>query len=194
MKKVGILHISDVHINASSILEIDSLVEKLINDIKKVKDENDINIDLICFTGDLIAGGDKAFNDEMQIQLAEEHFISPLLEAIGLTKKEFILVPGNHEVDTNKIAKITEKGLASISSIEEINETIYDMQDEYKNRLQYFYDYMYEKYLPDAEKWRLGYSITKNINDINIGIVGLDSAWRSTGAGWEERGKMLVGE
>lgn len=109
MKKVGILHISDVHINASSILEIDSLVEKLINDIKKVKDENDINIDLICFTGDLIAGGDKAFNDEMQIQLAEEHFISPLLEAIGLTKKEFILVPGNHEVDTNKIAKITEK-------------------------------------------------------------------------------------
>ena len=39
MKKVGILHISDVHINASSILEIDSLVEKLINDIKKVKDE-----------------------------------------------------------------------------------------------------------------------------------------------------------
>ena len=93
MKKVGILHISDVHINASSILEIDSLVEKLINDIKKVKDENDINIDLICFTGDLIAGGDKAFNDEMQIQLAEEHFICPLLEAIGFTKNEFIIVP-----------------------------------------------------------------------------------------------------
>ena len=194
MKKIGILHISDVHINASSISEIDLLVEKLINDIKKVKIENDINIDLICFTGDLIGRGDKAFNDEMQIQLAEKHFIQPLLKEIGLTEKEFILVPGNHEVDKNKIAKITEKGLASISSIEEVNETIDEMQDEYKNRLQYFYDYIYEKYVTDAEKWKLGYSITKNINDVNIGIVGIDSAWRSTGTGWKERGKMLVGE
>lgn len=194
MKKLGILHISDVHINASSISEIDSLVEKLIKDIAKVKSENGINIDLICFAGDLIGRGDMAFENEMQIQLAEEHFIQPLLTATGLTEKEFILVPGNHEVDRRKIAKITEKGLAMISSLDEVNETIYDMQDEYKSRLQSFYDYMHKKYVPDAETWNLGYSITKNINGINVGIVGLDSAWRSTGAGWEERGKMLVGE
>ena len=47
MKKLGILHISDVHINAFSISEIDLLVDKLIKDIEKVKDENNINIDLI---------------------------------------------------------------------------------------------------------------------------------------------------
>ena len=40
MKKLGILHISDVHINAFSISEIDLLVDKLIKDIEKVKDEN----------------------------------------------------------------------------------------------------------------------------------------------------------
>lgn len=194
MRKIGILHLSDVHINASSISEIDLLVGKLVNDIRKVKDENHITIDLICFAGDLIDRGDKAFDDEMQIQLAEEHFIEPLLEATELTKEEFIIVPGNHEVNKNKIATITEKGLALMSSIEEVNDTICNMEAEYKNRLKYFYDYMYEKYVPNAEKWMLGYSIKKNINDINIGIVGLDSAWRSTGAGFKERGKMLVGE
>ena len=194
MKKIGILHISDIHINASSILEIDSLVEKLIKDIEKVKDENRIHIDLICFAGDLIGRGDMAFENERQIQLAEEHFIQPLLNAIGLTKNEFILVPGNHEVDKSKIAKRTEAGLAAISSLQEINETVYDMQNEYKSRLQYFYDYMYKTYISDAEKWNLGYSINRNINGIDVGIVGLDSAWRSTGAGWEERGKMLIGE
>lgn len=194
MKKIGILHISDIHINASSILEIDSLVEKLIKDIEKVKDENKIHIDLVCFAGDLIGRGDMAFENEMQIQLAEDHFIHPLLNAIGLTKNEFILVPGNHEVDKRKIATRTEAGLATISSLQEINETVYDMQSEYKSRLQYFYEYMYKTYIPDAEKWNLGYSINKNINGIDIGIVGLDSAWRSTGAGWEERGKMLIGE
>ena len=105
MKKLGILHISDVHINAFSISEIDLLVDKLIKDIEKVKDENNINIDLICFAGDLIGRGDMAYEKEMQIQLAEEHFIQPLLKAVSLTKKEFILVPGNHEVDRRKIAK-----------------------------------------------------------------------------------------
>ena len=194
MKKLGILHISDVHINAFSISEIDLLVDKLIKDIEKVKDENNINIDLICFAGDLIGRGDMAYEKEMQIQLAEEHFIQPLLKAVSLTKKEFILVPGNHEVDRRKIAKRTEAGLAAISSLEEIDETIFDMQDEYKSRLQYYYDYMYKEYIPDAESWNLGYSIIKNINGISVGIVGLDSAWRSTGAGSEERGKMLIGE
>ena len=45
-------------INAFSISEIDLLVDKLIKDIEKVKDENNINIDLICFAGDLIGRGD----------------------------------------------------------------------------------------------------------------------------------------
>ena len=159
MKKLGILHISDIHINSSSISEIDSLVEKLIKDIKKVKAENKISIDLICFAGDLIGRGDMAFENEMQIHLAEEHFIQPLLSATGLTEKEFILVPGNHEVDKGKIAKRTEAGLVSIASLEEINETIFEMPSEYKRRLQYFYDYMHEKYISDADTWNLGYSI-----------------------------------
>ena len=90
-------------------------MDKLIKDIEKVKDENNINIDLICFAGDLIGRGDMAYEKEMQIQLAEEHFIQPLLKAVSLTKKEFILVPGNHEVDRRKIAKRTEAGLAAIS-------------------------------------------------------------------------------
>lgn len=154
-------------------------MDKLIKDIEKVKDENNINIDLICFAGDLIGRGDMAYEKEMQIQLAEEHFIQPLLKAVSLTKKEFILVPGNHEVDRRKIAKRTEAGLAAISSLEEIDETIFDMQDEYKSRLQYFYDYMYKEYIPDAESWNLGYSIIKNINGISVGIVGLDSAYMS---------------
>ena len=44
MKKLGILHISDIHISISSISEIDSLVEKLIEDIKKVEVEKERQI------------------------------------------------------------------------------------------------------------------------------------------------------
>ena len=194
MKKIGILHISDIHINEPSIPHIDIIVEKLIKDINKVSYENDVSIDLICFAGDLIARGDNAFEGEKQIDLAEGHFIAPLLKATGLTNKEFILVPGNHEVDIRRIAKRTEEGLAALSSLNDINDTINEMEDEYKKRLKYYYDYMHEKYVDDAEAWNLGYSIIRNINGIEVGIIGVDSAWRSTGAGLSERGYMLVGE
>lgn len=103
-------------------------------------------------------------------------------------------MPGNHEVDTRKIVKMTEVGLAAMSSLEDINESIYNMEDEYKRRLQNFYDYMCNKYVSDAKKWNLGYSLERDINGVSVGVVGIDSAWRSTGAGYKERGKMLVGE
>ena len=48
MKKLGILHVSDIHIvDASSITEVDIIVEKLLKDIKKVESENDIQIVLL---------------------------------------------------------------------------------------------------------------------------------------------------
>lgn len=194
MKRLGILHLSDIHISASSISVINGLVNKLIKDIQKVKSEYDMSIDLICFAGDLIERGDKAYEDEKQIELAEKYFVDPLLQQLGLSKDRFILVPGNHEVDRREIAKITEKGLANMSSLEDINDAIYHMEDEYKRRLKYFYDYMYTNYVQDANQWNLGYSVERIINGVTVGIVGLDSSWRSTGAGYTERGHMLVGE
>ena len=194
MKKLGILHISDIHINKSSCSIINEILEKLVKDINKVKKEYNINIDLICFTGDLIASGAQAIEGEKQLTLAEEHFIAPLIKALNLSNDRFILVPGNHEVNKNCIIKMTEKGLSNISSKEEIDDIIINMEDEYKNRLAYFYDYIFEKYLMNAKKWNLGYSIDYEINGIKIGIAGIDSSWRSSGIGYQERGKLLVGE
>ncbi len=194
MKKIGILHISDVHISESSISDIDKLVRKLISDIKKVQVEKKMRVDIICFAGDLIERGDKALSDEKQLRIAEEHFVQPLLEQLKLSKQQFILVPGNHEVNKKEIAKRIEAGLSSIASLEEINDTVYEMDSSYNKRLQYFYKYMYENYVTDANQWKLGYSLNRHINGINVGIVGIDSSWRSTGAGYTERGNMLVGE
>lgn len=54
MKRLGILYLSDIHISASSISVINGLVNKLIEDVQKVKSEYDMGIDLICFARDLI--------------------------------------------------------------------------------------------------------------------------------------------
>ena len=52
MKSLNILHISDAHIEMATKEEVSDIVEKMINDALKVQKEQDIKIDLVCFTGD----------------------------------------------------------------------------------------------------------------------------------------------
>ena len=103
MRRINILHISDVHIQKKEVEEIREIIDKLIADIKKVQNEKKIKIDLICFTGDLIQRGDKAIEEEGQWNLAKEILVNPLLNELNLSEDRFISVPGNHEVDTSVI-------------------------------------------------------------------------------------------
>lgn len=153
---------------------------------------NNAKIDLICFTGDLIQRGDKAVDDEKQWELAENIFINPILKELKVEKDNFIVVPGNHEVNIEKIIKATEKGLA-VDSLEDINENVSDMNVSYLQRLDYFYQWV-SNYYSDVIKEKIGYVFSRKIKDKKIGIVCVDSAWRSSGKGSCEKGKMYVGQ
>lgn len=191
MNSINILHISDAHIQNNVKEDISDIVDKLINDVLRVQEEQNFKIDLICFTGDLIQRGDMAMQDERQWQLAEEIFVTPILKGLNLSKDKFIVVPGNHEVDINKIVRATEKGLR-VYSLDEINENILDMNEEYLARLDYFYQWV-EDYYDDVIREKIGYVFLREINGKKIGVACIDSAWRSSGNGVSEKGLMYVG-
>ncbi len=192
MRTLNILHISDAHIQMKDKEEIKDIIDKLMTDVIEVQKQEKIKIDLICFTGDLIQRGDKAFNDENQWNLAQSILVEPLLKRLELTKNEYIMVPGNHEVDTSKIDLIIEKGLL-VNSLEDINFNIENMQSIHMERLKYFYDYINNNY-PDVCMEKVGYAFIKNINGIRVGFACLDSSWRSSGKGDKDRGILYVGE
>lgn len=192
MESLNILHISDAHIQKKDKNEIKTIVEKMLNDILRIQKEQNIKINLICFTGDLIQRGDKALQDEMELEIADEILVQPLLNGLGLEKRQFIVVPGNHEVDITKITKATEKGLL-VNSLDDINENINDMDESYLKRLRYFYDAVETSY-EDIIKENIGYAFIREIAGKKIGIVCLDSAWRSSGKGSCEKGLMYVGQ
>lgn len=192
MRTLNILHISDAHIQLNDKVEIEDIIDKLMKDVIKVQNQEKIKIDLICFTGDLIQRGDKSFNDENQWDLAQAILVEPLLERLELTKNEYIIVPGNHEVDISKIDSIIEKGLR-VNSLEEIDFNIKNMRSTYLERLKYFYDYIKNEYA-DVYMDKVGYAFVKNVNGISVGIACLDSSWRSSGKGDEDRGILYVGE
>lgn len=192
MNSLNILHISDAHIQLSQKEEISEIIIKLVDDVLRVQKENNIKINLVCFTGDLIQRGDKAITDEKQMSIAEEILINPILKGLGLKGNNFIIVPGNHEVDVTKIIKATEKGLL-VNSLEEINENISDMNDIYLERLDYFYKWVDNTYREDIIKGKIGYAFLREINNKKIGIACIDSAWRSSGRGNVEKGMLYVG-
>ena len=74
MNSLNILHISDAHIQKDAKEEVSEIVAKMVNDTLKVQKEQDLKIDLVCFTGDLIQRGDKALDDEKQMEIAEMDF------------------------------------------------------------------------------------------------------------------------
>lgn len=191
MISLNILHISDSHIQKKNIMEIKEIVQKMIDDINKVQEEKNINIDLICFTGDLIRRGDKSIEDEGQWGLAMEVLVNPLLNALNLSLDRFVFVPGNHEVDIRKIVKALENGLKE-KSLDKIKSLMDEFDPSYKSRLDYFYDIVRENQ-PDAEFGILGYSCKKEINGISIGLACVDSAWRSSGKGISEKGNLYIG-
>lgn len=191
MRTLNILHISDSHIQKRDAADIKEIVKKLIDDIKNVQKQKDISIDLICFTGDLIQRGDKALKDEMQWELAMELLVNKLLLELDLPLDRFIIVPGNHEVDISKIFYVLEEGLQT-KSLEKINMLLHNFDPSYRERLYYFYEFIRNQN-SNVEISNLGYTYNKYINELNIGISCVDSAWRSSGKGSSEKGNLYLG-
>ena len=190
-KNIGILHLSDIHANKNNQKTIIRLAEQLLIDLKKAIHENNISIQSICITGDLILSGDNA-DEEMSIIVND--LITPLLDYLKLSESNVYIVPGNHEVKRSVIVPYAEQGLASyLSSEENIHDFFVSLDPEATKRISYFNDYA--KFfggspILDNGMWR---SYLHSVGECTIGFACVNSAWRSTGIGGSEKGKMVVG-
>ncbi len=191
MKKLTILHISDSHIRKGVENEIAEIVSKLIKDVKRIQNEKGVRVDLVCFTGDLIQRGDQARCGETQWQMAMNEVIDPVLQGLDLPDERFVFVPGNHEVDISKIIPGLEKGLQA-KTLDEISLYTEEFHESYRERLAYFYDIVKEM-MPAAQIKDLGYTYKIRLNEMNVGIACIDSAWRSSGKGAAEKGNLYIG-
>ncbi|WP_345239581.1 metallophosphoesterase [Pontibacillus salipaludis] len=188
--KATFLHLSDLHINKNDYNDIDIVLTALFEDLER----QGTSIDYVLFNGDLIKHG----NDVEEYDLALNHFIIPLLEKIGLTRENFFLVPGNHEVNRENINKFVDGDISNkFNSKEVINEFI-DGVDEtnpllnrMKNYMEFFNSFNTHKYLTNKNALYNTHTIEQDGK--KIGIACLNSAWSSYG-GEEDMNKILIGE
>ncbi|MGE5343053.1 MAG: metallophosphoesterase [Candidatus Omnitrophota bacterium] len=200
------LHLSDLHIgNPSTGWKANRILQKLQDDFKQVQAEHGLKPDLIFFTGDAVWGHKEKEGKPIIEQYKEAaEFFDDVRKCFTpeVPKENFFIVPGNHDVNRSKKAETIELYLERLEKEEhakinpKLSKLIQDRGEiwqAFMERLadygQFLKDNGYQHCLTDPE--RILYSAQKNINGIEIGIAGLNSAWSSHG----EKGKLwLAGE
>lgn len=96
MKRVSILHISDIHKGADMSLE--TLLNSLIRDRERWDDEGIRQPDYIVLSGDVVQGGATEETIAEQYKEAEVFLAGLCKEFLDNHRERMIIVPGNHDV------------------------------------------------------------------------------------------------
>ncbi len=191
-KRIGILHLSDVHASEKSQDTIQRLVTLLKDDVSILKDKYNVDIKMVCISGDLINSGDAA---SVELEIALDVFLQPIMEMLQLDEKGVFIVPGNHEIKRESIVSYIEAGLEStLTSEANIEAFMNKIDTESLKRIEYF-DHDFASMFGGELLWEspLARAYMLSIGDFNFGVCCVNSAWRSTGIGSAEKRKMVVG-
>lgn len=202
--KITWLHLSDIHFNANSewrdSITRDSFIQYL--DVL-IKDNPELKPDLIFCTGDIAFGEIKASSLSEQYQQAKD-FFDKLLKSCGLDaplpKERLFVVPGNHDVNRQRINQLLQNGL--LDSVKDKSDSYYisskfetsnnsDLKDVLV-RLNEYGEFV-ESYLPHqhTDDDRYCFSKTLEVNGVTIGVGGLNSAWSCSGE-MDDRSVLLA--
>lgn len=178
-----ILHITDLHFTnvMGGLTRQKKIIKDFLDDIEK----NDNKIDFVVFSGDLVNSGDTISIFEK----ASTEFILPILEKLKISKNNFFICPGNHDVDrklvSNSIIKYLDEEITENTQLNKffkINSPDLKLSfhplEKYNSFVKNFYssesteDYFSEMYSTHI----------RVLDGKKIGIISINSAWRAIGS------------
>jgi predicted MPP superfamily phosphohydrolase len=174
---MNILHLSDLHYKSKSFEKFTE--EGIINKICESLAKNKGKVDLVLFTGDLVFSGGKN-SDFLD---AKEFFIDRISESLEISTNDIIICPGNHDIDRSTRLESLENFFADkILNNPDLDKFIQTKNNDYLHSTEGFKNYFsfIKNYYSDDSIVNEFYSVhRKTINDEKVGIVTLNSAWRS---------------
>ena len=169
VRKMGIriLHLSDLHISSKE----DSNYQILRRNIIKHISENNVKVDIIAFTGDIIDRDDEtAFSQSIE-------FFKELLKICNLSEDRLVIVPGNHDMERNEV-------INNMLDPEKIKMDQY-VEDNWKYlsvRMKGYSDFIEKLGIADRDCFKYGYGVKEiKVGDKNVCFNLLNSAWSNKG-------------
>lgn len=195
------LHLSDLHSRPSqSGWDARRITQRLIEDLKRLSNEENLRPDFIFFSGDAAWGEEPGPGGSLTEQFQDAHqFLESVRGAFSpaIEQTRVHLVPGNHDINRANINRIVQPQIANIR-LDDFVKWCRDDSVEWQDFMRRLVDY--RTFLRDhgythllADESRLNYAIQHECNGAKVGILGLNSAWSSYG-GDDEKGDMrLIG-
>lgn len=183
-----ILHLTDLHYKKDS--SSNSKQRDIIKSLK-LHLESKEKIDLIFFTGDLVNKGEN-FNDFIE---ASKLLFEELVELTSIQKHNLIFCAGNHDVYRDQEMEAIKTHISEkINSNDLLDNFVSKKSDpqflESCKNIENFNKFILDYYSDCDDIIEKLYSVHKRtINGNKIGIVTLNTAWRSFSK--EDRGKLL---
>jgi predicted phosphodiesterase len=186
---IRILHTSDLHASLESREGRELIVEAMFVDAEVQAKERPV--DLAVFSGDLADEGQPE-----ELDLGRELLLDQITERLDVAPERIVIVPGNHDVNRAEIRGRFERALAEgLTSRAEVEELLADERDlaDALQRLTQWQGFRASSPTggpADAEQ-PLAAARRLELGGAHVGIVTLNSAWRSSGSG--DKGILLVG-
>jgi predicted phosphodiesterase len=177
MKKITILHLSDAHM---SIRHTEVIAER-ITAVCAALTKEQLSPNIIAFTGDAAYSG-----KEHEYHLFYDKVIRPILTSFSISPENFVIVPGNHDVDRDKIDSLQQAGLSNfVSKPEEMDDIWRKMDQRLKllSRQESFANFTKQNHLTSTSR-------VIDIYDTTIGFACLNSAWLS--ASEKDKGNLVL--
>jgi predicted phosphodiesterase len=204
---IRILHLTDFHLNTKTLTDWNDFYKDAFF-LKLDELQQEKPIELVAFTGDLIDKGGISFIDKGDVlspatkgfAIFKESIIEPILKKLNLDISQFIICPGNHDINRFADDEADEIGQkATLTTTEKITDFIKRSDDsnsfkrierikEYKNFEQDLYKDMHGNKIHSLFK----FSVRADINGKTIGITSLNSSWRCYND--SDFGNILIGE
>ncbi|HEX9989029.1 MAG TPA: metallophosphoesterase [Chloroflexia bacterium] len=201
------LHISDWHQTDEkdgTELKRDKVLKALRADIaqRRKLNENLAHIDFVVFSGDIADAG-KA--DEYTAAITR--LLDPLLDWVAVERNHLILVPGNHDIEKERIADIP----ADLQSIPDTRSAVEEWLKDSKKVTTLLgpfesYTNFVKTYLPDDvvlnEIKNPAYGHVRRLDirgEMKVGVLCLNSSWlckryKNSKGRHDDRGHLAVGE
>lgn len=189
-----IVHLSDIHLSSDNIGDLRlHYLNSLIADLKNINKEEK-EIDLIIISGDLVDKGGSSLLSLQEYTLLtnpydifEKEFIIPLCEKLPFIKEKIIFIPGNHDIDREKIDEIIEAGLTSLFTTSQkaneiSNKYILTPNKININRIENYLEFE-KKYHANNKSLTYHFSdleskVIYNYKGTKIGIALINDTWR----------------
>ncbi|MBI4750804.1 MAG: metallophosphoesterase [Acidobacteria bacterium] len=196
------LHLSDIHFGEKRHHEQRAVLNRLLTDVKALREKENLAFDFVFVTGDIAwSGTDVEYMDA-------KSFLEELQRAAGIRPEQIFVIPGNHDVDRTvpksvALKKFQEELVADAAGADNEDQILkFLTSDEYEHDRDAILG-KYEAYVefvktcygyctPDGLPgwYTRGFSVS-GFPFERFWIVGLNSAWLSRAS--ETKGKLLLG-